>query len=210
MDNALKALNRTDTELRVGNYIVLFGGRDLEGVMSANQNADGSRGEYFTRETVLDSPHTKAGQFPVDWEHGRDASVAAAESILGVVDWATAKADEMGVWVERVLSRRNRYVQALERLFDAGLVGNSSEADPERVQKAEDGRILVWPLVRDTLTVTPMEPRMLTENVVTALKALNIMPEPEAEPEATPVAATAAKARADILLINLSQEMEHV
>ena len=29
--NALKAISRTDDELRVANYIVLFGGKDIEG-----------------------------------------------------------------------------------------------------------------------------------------------------------------------------------
>ena len=204
MDNALKALRRTDDELRVGNYIVLFGGRDMEGVFSDRVNADGSTGEYFAPDTELESSYTKGGMLYVDWEHGLDDAPGApkAGDLLGVVDWSTAKRDDTGVWVERALNRRSRYVQALEALIDAGLVGNSSEADPDGVQKADDGKILRWPLRRDTLTVTPMEPRMLTENVVSALKALNIelpaiKPEPEAEPEASQDAATAAKATTD-------------
>jgi len=186
MDNALKAISSTPDELRVANYIVLFGGRDLEGIATPRRNRDGSIGEYFAPDTALDSPATKAGRLPVDWEH-RNAPEGEDPGRLGFVDWATAKADSVGVWVERVLSRSNRYVQMLESLIAAGIVGTSTEADPAGVEKADDGRIMRWPLVADTLTVTPMEPRMLTENVLQAAKALGLLteqPTPEAKPEA--------------------------
>ena len=83
MDNALKAISRTDDTLTVGNYIVLFGGRDLEGIVPGTSkvfwtNPDGSRGEYFTPETDVSSPYTKAGTFMVDWQHGE------GREILGV------------------------------------------------------------------------------------------------------------------------------
>lgn len=183
MDNALKAIGQTDAELRVTNRIVLFGGRDLEGLLSERTNADGSLGEYFTSETALDSPLTRIGRLPVDWEHSR-APEGYDPGTLGWVDWATAKADETGVWVERVLNRRNRYVQLLEPLIHAGLVGTSSEADTAGVEKAEDGRIVRWPLIADALTVTPMDPRMLAGNVVQAAKALGLLAEPEPEAKA--------------------------
>ena len=204
--NALKAISRTDTELRVGNYIVLFGGRDLEGVASDNKNADGTIGEYFTPQTQLESSYTKAGFFHVDWEHGIGE---LGNEVLGVVDWKTARIDDRGVFVERVLNRRSEYVKWVEELIDLGLVGTSSEAMPKGVQKADDGEILRWPLYRDTLTVTPMEPRMLTENTIQAFKALGIpVPDdtskPEPETGATPEGAEASvvavgKARARLI-----------
>ena len=48
------------------------------------------------------------------------------DNILGHVDWKTAKVDDKGVFVERVLNRRNKYMQWLERLVKSGLVGSSS------------------------------------------------------------------------------------
>ena len=205
--NALKCLKRTEDELTVANYIVLFGGRDLEGIGSSTVNADGSLGEYFTPQTVLDSPFTKAGALYVDWEH---AQGEAGDDLLGVVDWKTARVDDKGVFVERVLSRRNQYVRWLDELgwFDNGMLGTSSQASPKEVEKAADGQILRWPLVRDTITVQPMEPRMIAENQLQALKALGLIsdtaeePEPEAEPEADTSAADAVKAR--LLRIRLS------
>ena len=120
MDNALKAISKTDDELRVGNYIVLFGGRDLEGLGSDSKNADGSIGEYFTPQTVLESSYTKAGALYVDWEHRQGE---LGNELLGVVDWKTAKVDDRGVFVERVLNRRNQYLRWLEGLIDQGLIG---------------------------------------------------------------------------------------
>jgi hypothetical protein len=188
IQNALKALSRTDDELRVGNYLVVFGGRDLEGIASPTVNG-----------TVF-----------VDWEHGQDSAPGPGD-MLGVVDWKTARTDERGVWVERVLNRRSQYVQWLESLIEMGLIGTSSEAVDSQVQKAMDGHITRWPLRRDTLTVTPMEPRMMTENTLQAFKALGIPvpndtagePEPGAAPEADSSAVAAVKAR--LLRIRLKQ-----
>jgi hypothetical protein len=200
MDNALKTISRTDDELVVGNYIVLFGGRDLEGHGSESVNADGSKGEYFTADTELESSYTKTGYLHVDWEHSNGE---LDDEILGLVDWKTARIDDKGVFVERVLNRRSQYVQWLEGLIDAGLIGNSSEAVPAGVQKAADGQIQRWPLYRDSLTVQPMEPRMITENYIQAFKALGItIPVPEhTEPEPEPTEATPEGAEASVVAV---------
>jgi hypothetical protein len=210
MSNALKTLSRNDSELRVGNYIVLYGGKDLEGVGSANVNGDGSTGEYFSPRTRFESQYTKAGFLYIDWEH---AQGEAGDEVLGVVDWKTAKVDDRGVFVERVLNRRNRYVQWIDELgwFDDGTLGTSSQAVTDMTEKAANGEILMWPLERDTLTVSPMEPRMLTENQVVALKGLGLnIPEPhKAEPEADPSAVSVVKAGIEIemFLIDTLQEV---
>jgi len=57
-------------------------------------------------------------------------------------------------------------------MIDAGIVGTSSEAVSSGVRKKSTGEIISWPLMRDSLTVTPMEPRMIGENVLAAAKAL--------------------------------------
>lgn len=199
--NALKAISRTEDELRVGNYLVLFGGHDLEGVGSERVNADGSLGEHFTKNTNLESFYTRAGAVLMDWEHQQGE---LGDEVLGVVDWKTARVDDKGVFAERVLNRRNRYVQWIEELgwFDDGTLGTSSHAVQDEVQKAPNGEIARWPLERDTITVSPMEPRMLKENQLQAFKALGIpvpndteaTPEPEPEPEAAPEADTSAAA----------------
>lgn len=183
--NCLKAVSETDEELRVKNYIILFGGRDLEGVASPRVNKDGSRGEYFAAEVDVESPYTKTGILYVDWEHGFDPDQIgnSKDEVLGYVDWSTAKRDEKGIEVERVLNRRAKYMQWLEVLIKEGLVGNSTEPIQGQVKKNSDGGIVQWALARDTLTVTPMEPRMLTENALQAYKSLQLEERSNSEAE---------------------------
>ena len=165
--NNLKAISSNDNELRVGNYIVLFGGKDLTG-------------EHFTKSTDFSSNFTDIGTLYVDFEHGRDQDGFgnSSDNVLGVVDWKSAKIDEKGIFVERVLNRRSKYIQYLEDLINAGVVGTSSESVRGKSLKTKDGEITKWPLMRDSLTLTPMEPRMITENVLASAKALaEIFPE---------------------------------
>ena len=119
--NTLKAIAETDDELRVANYLARFGGRDLEGIASPRINPDGSKGEYFTPATEFESAYTKTGVLYVDWEHGErpHPEEPGADDVLGYVDWSTAKADSNGLWVERVLNRRNEYMRFLEELIKA-------------------------------------------------------------------------------------------
>ena len=91
------------------------------------------------------------------------------------------------------MNRRNSYVQYLEELIDAGMIGNSTEAVGAGVEKGPNGEIKTWPIVRDTLTVSPMEPRMLSENTLSAIKSLS-----ERIPAlSTYLAETDAKAKTD-------------
>lgn len=172
-DNALKAVVQSPFELVVENHIVLFGGRDLTGY-AYGPNDDGSLGEYFTKSTNFDSDYTKTGMLYVDFEHGRDPDQIGNDpnKILGYVDWKTARTDDEGVIVRRVLNRRHEYMKWLEPLIQAGLVGNSTQAIQGKAKKTEKGELVEWPLQRDTLTFTPMEPRMLDQNIMTAVKAM--------------------------------------
>jgi len=174
--NALKAISQTDDAIIVGNYIALWGGRDLEGQLSNNVNPDGTKGEYFTKNTTFGSDYTDVDAVVVDFEHGRkpDREGPGRDEPLGRVLWNTATKDGTGLWVQRALNRRNRYIQMLEQLgvFEKGWIGTSSEAVSSAVQKGDNGEIRVWPIRRDTLTFTPMEPRMIEGNQLSTLKAL--------------------------------------
>lgn len=161
MDNHLKAISKAGNDLVVGNYMVLFGGRDLVG-------------EFFTKNTRFESNYTDLGLLYVDFEHGMDPDGTGNDdsNVLGVVDWKSAKVDDKGVFVNRVLNRRAQYVEFLSELIDAGIVGNSTEAVRGKTLRTKDGEITAWPMKRDTLTVTPMEPRMAASNVLAAAKSL--------------------------------------
>lgn len=164
--NALKSLSKTEENLVVGNYIVLFGDKD-------NRDLDK---EWFTEKTKLESAYTQTGFFHVDWEHGHgkamDGVGPSEDDVLGSVDWSTMKVDDVGAWVERVLTRRNQYVTLLEPLIEEGLIGTSSLAVGADVKVKKSGEIEIWPLKRDTLTVIPAEPRMMSDNAIASLKSL--------------------------------------
>lgn len=156
--NELKTISKTEDELRVANHIVLFGGKDLEG-------------EHFTPDTKIESPYTKNGGVLVDWEHGQDEP--DGDEILGRVDWSTKEITDDGVWVERVLDRHNTYMQLIEPLIDEGIIGTSTGAVGKGIKRTKKGEIQVWPIKRDSLTVQPAEPRMLSTNALSALKSLS-------------------------------------
>ena len=162
MSNNLKAISKTDSELRVANYIVMFGGVDLAG-------------ETFSKSTNFESSYTKSSILHVDFEHGLDPDDMGMDEneILGFVDWKTAKIDDKGIFVERVLNRQAKYMEYIEPLIEAGIVGNSSEAVEGKTIR-EGSNIVKWPLKRDTLTVQPCEPRMMNENTMRAIKSLGI------------------------------------
>jgi HK97 family phage major capsid protein len=186
--NALKAISSTDDELRVGNYIVLFGGRDLTAFRFIGNktprftNKDGSAGEFFSKSVDLESDYTSIGRVPINWEHGADPDSQGVDKdeILGYVDWKTATTDEKGIFVERVLNRRKKYTRWVEELILAGMIGTSTEPIQKGIVTKDNGEIIRWPLKKDTLTVTPMEPRMLNDNTIRAMKSLvEAMPELE-------------------------------
>lgn len=177
--NPLKAVERTENEIVVENYILLFDRRDItgktvKGFTTGSPNPDGSTGNYFTKATNVTSAYTQLGTFPVDWEHGmQERNGEPGRGALGYVDWKSATQDDKGWFVRRVLDRRNAFVRALDEagLFEAGMVGTSSEADHMRAAMRDNGEIVEWPLVKDTLTMIPMEPSMLGDNQLQLIKA---------------------------------------
>jgi HK97 family phage major capsid protein len=185
--NTLKAIEVNDDTLRVGNYFILFGGNDLSGfvpgtTLVAIKNRDGSVGERFAKNVDIDSDYLKTGFVYVDFEHGHDPDKVGndRDTILGYVDAKSIRRDGIGIWGERILNRHHKYMRWLETLIDAGIMGSSTEPVQSAVEKTADGTITRWGLKRDTLTVTPAEARMKNENVLAALKALDItLPEPE-------------------------------
>ena len=128
---------------RIGGYLLIWGQagqRDLQG-------------EYFT-------PQTDVGldwydQRPVLYHHGLDGALKAA--VIGVMD--TLRPDETGLWAEAQLDLRERYVRAVHRLIDQGILSWSSGSLPHLVEVSAGGQITRWPIVEGSLTPAPAEPR---------------------------------------------------
>ena len=144
----LKTLNAT--EGRVGGYLIVWGSpqrRDLQG-------------EYFTPETELGLDWYD--RRPVLYHHGLDGDLKAA--VIGVID--TLHPDEIGVWAEAQLDMRQRYVRAVHRLIERGILGWSSGSLPHLVEVMDDGAIKHWPIVEGSLTPAPAEPRRTDARVI--------------------------------------------
>jgi hypothetical protein len=176
--NHLRFIKSTDDTILVGNYMVLWGDgdhRDMEGILSPHKNADGTNGQFFTPETQFESDFTQTDTVIVDWEHGfKPDQVGPGDEALGKVLWKSAVEDDLGLWVQRGLNRRNRYIKFLEKIgvFERGDLGTSSMAVKGGVSVAYNGEIKKWQVERDSLTFTPMEPRNIKGNQLQALKSL--------------------------------------
>ncbi len=143
---AIKAI--TDESVTVAGYGVVWGAHDIEG-------------DTFTPQTDFDGGYVPLKR--VYYDHTLDAEV---QEPLGVV--TETKSDDMGLWVEAQLDRSKRYVEAVVKLIEKGVLGWSSGSISHLVRR-EGKSIKAWPIVEFSLTPTPAEPRTLG---VRRLKAL--------------------------------------
>ena len=103
---------------RIGGYLLVWGEslrRDLQG-------------EYFTPQTDVGLDWYE--QRPVLYHHGLDGALKAA--VIGVID--TLRPDETGLWAEAQLDLHKRYVRAVQRLVDQGVLSWSSGSLPHLVE----------------------------------------------------------------------------
>ena len=104
---------------RVGGYLLVWGVSPHKGGGSA-AGAQAIRrdmqGEYFTPQTDVGLDWYE--QRPVLYHHGLDGNLKAA--VIGVIDTLTP--DETGLWAEAQLDLRKRYVRAVQRLVDQGVL----------------------------------------------------------------------------------------
>ena len=126
-------------------------------------------GEYFDAFTDL------VGPFPalrasreriVDWHHDMDPIGKMKGANLGriVLD---EEPDDAGLWADWWAQKGEERMALIKKLQDKGvpLYGSSYAAFK---QKADDGHIEVWPLIRHTITTSPQN----THAVVPSLKAI--------------------------------------
>jgi hypothetical protein len=114
----------------------LAGGRDLDG-------------EYFSPRTDPKPKWFK--EHPVLFHHGQDSLLGDED--VGIEEEITKESD--GWWANLWLDRSSRYFAKLDSLIRAGKMYGSSGSMQHLVRKADDGEILVWPHVEQTLTLTP-------------------------------------------------------
>ncbi len=144
---------------RVGGYLITWGERHRRDLQD----------EFFTPETDLGLDWYE--RRPVLYHHGLDGALKAA--LIGAID--TLSPDEIGLWAEAQLDLRKRYVRAVRKLVDQGLLSWSSGSLPHLVEVGAAGRIKRWPIVEGSLTPTPAEPRhSCARTMKSAYKALGL------------------------------------
>ena len=157
---------------RIGGYLVIWGassnGHATDAAKAERIQRD-LQGEYFTRQTDVGLDWYE--QRPVLYHHGLDGALKAA--VIGVID--TLRPDDIGLWAEAQLDLHKRYVRAVQRLVDQGVLSWSSGSLPHLVEVEGDGWIKRWPIVEGSLTPTPAEPRHTdVQTLKSAYKALGL------------------------------------
>ncbi len=144
---------------RIGGYLLVWGEADRRDL----------QGEYFTPQTDVGLDWYE--RRPVLYHHGLDGALKAA--VIGLID--TLQPDETGLWAEAQLDLRKRYVRAVQRLVERGVLSWSSGSLPHLVEVGAGGQIKRWPIVEGSLTPTPAEPRQTdVQTLKSAYKALGL------------------------------------
>ena len=135
-------------------------------------------GEYFDAETDWVGPFPalqKSRERIVDWHHDMDPTGIMKGVVLGreVLDLEPEEAGLWADWWANAGEARLKLVAQLER-GNVPIYG-SSQAVRGAVRKADDGHILLWPIIRDTVTTSPQN----IHAVIPSLKALFAMDLPE-------------------------------
>ncbi len=121
--------------------------------------------DYYTKATDFWLDHFGWPR-PITYHHGMDAGTRN-DPVVG--HWLKAGVDDVGVWMEGQMDRAHAYYKAMKELAARGYIRLSSDSAPQWVirEKQQNGvnEIKRWPLITSSLTVTPMEPRMLPVEV---------------------------------------------
>lgn len=190
--DALKAM---DDNGKVGGYLVRF----------TDASKKDLSGEYFDAKSYLGA-HDGDGVDTI-FHHGQPLSInaklspKAAQEIEGFRDHTFApvktKRDAVGIFAETVLSMADEYEKAVFGLVKAGKLGWSSGAVGHLVKKADDGRIIRWPIGEASITPTPCEKlnRAYSIKSLDSLKFVSVIENDEPEAETIPEKPTGLAAK---------------
>lgn len=151
----VKATRLPGGGVRLGGYLVRYGGADL-------------MGEFFAADTDFGGTETA----PVYYHHGQASGIKNRR-----IGRADLRQDEFGIFAETVLHERDEYERFIVALAEAGKLGWSSGTAAHLMQREEqeDGRtkIVAWPIAEASLTHIPAEPRnAVTIKAITDLDML--------------------------------------
>lgn len=146
----LKILEQDNTHAIIGGYGVVFGGTDLDG-------------ETFTAETdfMLDLAPVKAvyidhSEPTYVMTDGKRIKLTGIDEPVGRVIEVTP--DDVGLYMRLQVEKANRYWSVVESMLATGKAGLSSGTIGHLARR--DGKTITrWPIVEESITLTPAEPR---------------------------------------------------
>lgn len=162
--HALKILEQDDQTAILGGYGVVFGGADLEG-------------ETFGPDTdyMLDLVPEK----PVFIDHSEDTFVTAdgkTVKLTGISDPVgkvlEVTPDDVGLYMRLQVEKAGRYWEIVEQMVGTGKAGLSS-GTVGHLARRNGKSITRWPIVEESITLTPAEPRTVGVERLKALADLN-------------------------------------
>jgi phage head maturation protease len=170
----LSSVIRGDQPVIFGGAVKAVGEDKVEGyaVIFTDKDDTDLFKDFFTKATdFFQEPGQTEFTIPyVLYHHGLDPTIKGRRLTSG---GAQAKIDDVGVWVELQLNKRDKYEKAILEMAKDGKLGFSTGSAPHlAAKKALDNgvnEITIWPMVELSLTPTPVESR--TKAVVT-LKSL--------------------------------------
>ncbi len=194
---SVKFLREEDGGAVVGGHIALWGDADRKDL----------QGDFFTKSTELwlDKYQT----VPALFHHGLDDAVGL--SVIG--RRIKSGVDDVGAWVEDWLDKSSKYWAMVQPLLDAEALYYSPGSAPHLIKRGDDGELLSYPIVEDTLTLIPAQHRLRpVEQIKAAYKAAGLdWPESLAgggDDTGVPCQEAVAKARAEIDILLTEIEME--
>lgn len=176
--NTLKILSEDDNTAIIGGYGVVFGGVDLDG-------------ETFTAETdfMLDLAPEKL--VFIDHSEGSTVTIDGKAVKLGAIDDPVGKVievtpDDIGLYMRLQVEKSNRYWSVVNAMLATGKAGLSS-GTIGHLARRKGNRIVRWPIIEESITLTPAEPRTVGVERLKAVKELNpdleaIIPEADGSP----------------------------
>lgn len=147
-----------DTLISFGGSVKALGDSTVGGYLarfSSEKDPDLAR-DFFTRQTDFDMDFP--GKGTVYYHHGLDKTLKMRK--LGK---ATLEMDDVGVWAEAQISKRDEYEEKVYEMVKSGKLGWSSGTAAHLMGREKVGnayKVTHWPLGLDvSLTPTPCEPR---------------------------------------------------
>ena len=148
--HALKMLEETEDIAIAGGYGVIFGGNDLDGE-GFEPDTDYMLDLVPVKPVFID--HSEGGVIEVD---GKTYKLAGIHEPVGQVIEVTP--DNMGLYMKLQFEKAGRYWGLVEQMLASGKAGLSS-GTVGHLARRKGNRIVRWPIVEESITLTPAEPR---------------------------------------------------